>query len=325
MTQKNKNISLLVLLSMLVLSSIVLGLTDETSINTNEHQGIFSLQDTSKLDLISITSKTESIQFQKMDGQWILNEHFKAEKNIIKVLLSILKDVEVVRSVPKTQAEEISNHILEDGFLVEISANGKMIHSLYASGNDTKTISYMMPVGQNDPMIVNIPGYESYVAGIFEIPLNDWRERLLLSTNWRTLQNLQIDYTEYPEFNVNIKFEFNFLNIEGITNLDTARMMSFIDEFNYLQTDRYLEKGQNERYDSLLQTSKTVTLSIEDINSKNSKTINFFPLIKDDPMMLGYVEEDKQMVLFEANRIQKLFAVKSDFEAKSEEAGLGNP
>lgn len=316
MSQTNKNITLLVLLGMLILSSIVLGLTDNTSINTIEDKEVFSIQDTSRVDLISIKTKTERIQLKKVEGQWILNEQYKTEQNIIKVLLSILKDVEVVRRVPKNQVENISNHIVENGFLIDISGNGKLIHSLYASGNDNKTVSYMMSLDQNDPMIVKIPGYESYVTGIFEIPVNDWRNRLLLSTNWRSLQNLRIAYTEYPEFDVNIKFEFDFLNVEGITNLDTARMMSFIDEFNYLQTDRYLEKGQNDRYDSLLQTPNTVTLSIEDINSKNSKTIKFFPLLTNDPMMLGYVKEDNQMVLFEANRIQKLFAVKADFEAK---------
>lgn len=324
MDQSKKNITLLVLLGMLVLSSIVLGLTDNTSINTNEDKEIFSVQDTSRVDLISIKSKTESIQLKKVEGQWILNEQYKTEQNIIKVLLSILKDVEVVRRVPKNQVEYISNHIVENGFLIEISGNGKLIHSLYASGNDNKTVSYMMLLDQNDPMIVNIPGYESYVAGIFEIPVNDWRERLLLSTNWRTLQNLRIAYTEYPEFNVNIKFEFDFLKVEGITNLDTAKMMTFIGGFHYLQTDRYLEKGQYERYDSLFHTPSTVTLSIEDINSKNSKTIQFYPLLAEDPMMLGYVKEDDQMVLFEANRIQKLFVVKDDFEAKPEGQGLKN-
>lgn len=316
MSQTKNNITLLVLLGILILSSIVLGLTGETSINTIEHKKIFSLQDTSNVDLISIRSKTEGIQLQKVEGQWMLNEQYKAEQNIIKVLLSILKDVEVVRNVPKTQAENISTHIVENGFLIEIFSDGELIHSFYASGNNNKTVSYMMPVDQHQAMIVNIPGYESYVAGIFEIPASDWRDRLLLSTNWRTLQNLQIDYSQSPVYNVHIKFDFNFLKVEGITNLDTAAMMTFIDGFQYLQTDRYLESGQNERYDSLLRTSKTVTLAIEDINSKNSKTIHFYPLIANDPMMLAYVEDDEQMVLFEASRIQKLFAVKDDFELK---------
>lgn len=318
MSQKHKNITLLGILVLLIICSIILGVTDYSSVNTIENRKIFSVQDTSKVDHISIKSKSETIQLSKVDGLWMLNDTYKAEANIVKVLLSILKDVEVIRNVPKTQTENIADHIRENGFLIEISGDENLMQTFYSSGNNNKTVSYIMRDNENNPSIINIPGYESYVAGIFEISANDWRERVILSTNWRTLQKLHIDYAEYPELSLNIKFEFNFLNVEGVTNLDTAKMMSFIDKFNYLQTDRYINKGQYERYDSLLQTPKTVSMAIEDINERNSRTIDFFPLIPDDPMMLGYVKEDDQMVLFEANRIQKIFAVKSDFEAKPE-------
>ncbi|MCK5367417.1 MAG: hypothetical protein KAQ62_02665, partial [Cyclobacteriaceae bacterium] len=271
MSQKHKNTTLLVILGLLVSNSIILELTGETSINTIENKEIFSVQDTSIVDFISIKSIEEDIQLKKVESTWSVNEKYKAEQNIVQVLLSILKDAEVIRNVPKTQAEDISKNIMNNGYLIEISGNGKLINSFYSSGNANKTVSYMMPVENNNPMIVNIPGYESYVAGIFEIPANDWRDRVILRTNWRTLQKLRINYAEYPEYNLNIKFDFNFLKIEGITHLDTARMMAFIDEFNYVQTDRYLDKGQNEKYDSLLQTPPTVSLTIEDINSKNSK------------------------------------------------------
>jgi hypothetical protein len=234
-------------------------------------------------------------------------------------LLSILKDVEVIRNVPKTETEDIANHIREHGFLIKISGNGNLLQTFYSAGNNNKTVSYIMPAKGSNVSIINIPGYESYVTGIFEITVNDWRERVILRTNWRSLQKLQINYSEYPELNLNISFEFDFLNVEGVANLDTAKMMGFIDEFNFLQTDRYIAKGENPRYDSLLQTPNTVSMTIEDINAKNSKTIDFFPLIPDDPMMLGFVKEDNQMVLFEANRIQNLFAVKSDFEAASKD------
>lgn len=315
MSPIQKNITLLVILGLLILSSISLSLTDETDINTNKNKDIFSVQDTSQIDLISIKSLKEQITLNKVDGTWQVNKKYKAEQNIVRVLLSIACDVEVVRNVPDTQAKEIADRIPDNGYLIDFINNGESVTTFYSFGNDTKTISYMMSVDKKNPMIVNIPGYESYVAGIFEIPANDWRDRVLLKTTWRSLQKLNISYLEYPELNVNIKFDFNFLKIDGITNLDTARMMAFIDEFNFLQTDRYLDKGQIEAYDSLLLTPKTVTMTIEDINAKNSKTIDFFPIINNNPMMLGYVNEDDQMVLFEANRIQKLFAVKADFEA----------
>jgi hypothetical protein len=316
MSQKHKNIGLMVILVILMISYIILAVTGNKSNSTIENSELFAVQDTAQVDLISIDSKGEKIRLQKENGIWTLNDAYKAEQNIVRVLLSILKDVKVIRNVPKSQEDNISSMIKEQGFLVDVSTNGKTIQSFYASGNDNKTVSYMMPADATKPMIVNIPGYESYVAGIFEIPANDWRDRTILSTSWRSLQKLEVDFAQYPEYSFTIEFRFNFLNIEGIDNLDTVRMMSYIEQFNYLQADRYLAVKQNARYDSLLQTPETVTISVTDINPKNSKTIKFYPLIPDDPMMLGYVKEDEQMVLFQASRIQGLFAVKEEFEAE---------
>lgn len=313
MNQRNKNIGLIVILGVLVVCSVLLAIIPETNSSSIENSKIFTVQDTSVVDQVVIKSENETIQLKKSNGTWTLNDTYKAEQNITRVLLSILKDAEVVRNVPQSQTKELSEMIKENGFLVEIHAADDLIQKFYSAGNDNKTLSYMMPVDEDQPMIVNIPGYESYVAGIFEIPTGDWRDRTILSTNWRTLQRLQVNYSQFPEYDFTIEFKFNFLNIQGVAELDTARMMSYIEQFNYLQADRFLEAGRNDKYDSLIKTPETVTISITDIDPNNSKTIQFFPMISDDPMMMGYVEEDKQMALFQANRIQSLFAVKEEF------------
>jgi len=319
MNQRNKNIGLIGILGLLLLISIVLAIAPDSRTSTLENTKIFAVSDTAAIDQIVIKSNNKNISLKKENGTWVLNDQYKAEQNIVRVLLSILKDAEVVRQVPKSQMEEIANYILDNGYLVEISSNGDVTQNFYTSGNENKTLSYMMPADEESPMIVNIPGYESYVAGIFEIPPNDWRDRTILSTNWRTLQKLNVNYAQYPEYNFSIEFKFNFLNIEGIDNLDTAQMMTYIEQFNFLQADRYLDPGQNEKYDSLLETPETATMSISDIDPDNSKTIEFYPLLPDDPMMLGYVNEDDQMVLFLSSRIQSIFAVKEEFEVNANE------
>ncbi len=319
MNQKRKNIGLIVILGFLILISFTLAIIPDSQTSTIQNSHMFAVGDTATIDQIRINSDGTNITLKKENQIWTLNEQYRAEQNMVRVLLSILKDAEVLRQVPKNQTEEIANYIHDNGFLIEISSGGDLLQSFYASGNENKTLSYMMPVDENNPAIVNIPGYESYVAGIFEIPVNDWRDRTILSTNWRTLQKLAVDFAQFPQYDFTIEFKFNFLNIEGIDKLDTAKMMSYIEQFNFLQADRYLSAGQNKQYDSLLQTPKTVTISISDIDPDNSRTIDFYPLLPDDPMMLGYVEEDEQMVLFQANRIQGLFAVKDEFEIKTNE------
>lgn len=127
---------------------------------------------------------------------------------------------------------------------------------------------------------------------------------------------MDVKYAQFPEYDFSIEFKFNFLNVAGIDRLDTARMMAYVDQFSFLQADQFIDQGEKSGYDNLLNSPKTVSISIKDINPDNSKTIEFYPLLPDDPMMLGFVKEEQQMVLFQASRIQSLFAVKEEFEAK---------
>ena len=315
MNQKSKNITLVSILGMLVICSVVLALTKHTTINTIGNKVLFSVEDTSEIDRILISAAAgQKIELVKKNDMWMLNERFKAEQNIVKVLLSILKDMEVSRNVPKSQQEAIVKRIHENGYLVEIYVEERMIRSFLSVGNENKTVSYMMQKDEDQPLIINIPGYRNYVAGIFEIPLNDWRDRLILSANWHSLQELSLNYSGFKEHDFTIRFKNTFLTIDGIHELDTSAMMTYIENFSYLQTDRYLDPGQNAKYDSLLKTPETAEISVKDIDPDNSKNIRFFPLLPDDPMMLAHFREDNQMVLFEARRIQHLFAVKSDFE-----------
>lgn len=314
MNRRNKNITLIVILGILVLISLTLALTGRRDFNTLADKGIFQVQDTAKIDQISIKSKGHEISLKKNnDGIWALNDKYKAGQNIVKVLLAILKDVEVMRKVPKNHAGEIAEKIKNEGYLISVYGNDQLLESFYSLGNDTKTLSWFMQENGNFPMAVHIPGYQSYVAGIFEIPLNDWRDRLILSTNYRTLRSISVSYSQFPEHGFEIITGFDIPIVKDVQPLDTAKMMSYIEQFGYLQADRFIDHGQSGHYDSLANTPHTVTIAVKDIDEKNTKTLLFFPLLKDDPMMLGLIKEDDQLVLFSANRIQGLFAVKSDF------------
>ena len=97
-----------------------------------------------------------------------------------KVLMSVLNQVRVKRTVPKTDLLKISEDILNNGFKIEIGSSSGTDRVFYAGGNGI-SLSYFM--GEDEiPYIVHLPGYESYVTGIFEVAENDWRDRLIFKT-----------------------------------------------------------------------------------------------------------------------------------------------
>ncbi len=315
MSLRRKNIRLIILLGALVCVSLVLAFMSNESFSTIDNKEAFSVQDTASVDMITISSGAAKFELSKENGAWNINNSYTAEQNMVRVLLAILKDVEAVRNVPKSSTSEVVSMIHNAGKVVEIHGDGRMLRSFYVAGNNNKTISYMMSPDTDEPVVVSIPGYENYVAGIFEIPANGWRNRSILSTNYRTLQELTVNYTEFPQYNVRIFNNVDFLNVEGVNELDTLKMMNYIESFYPLEADRLIDRGEFPQYDSLLTTPFTVTISVKDIQPKNTRTIDFFPLIANDPMMLGFIREDDQIALFEARRIQNYFAVAEEFRA----------
>jgi hypothetical protein len=316
MSQRRKNVKLIISLGALVIVAVALHLGVNPKNGTFSNSDLLSVQDTATVDNISIVSAKSAVQLRKTEGGWMLNSQYKAETQMVTVLLAVLKEMRVSRRVPNTEMQNVAEKLRKNGYLVTVSGGEKVVESFYAVGNETKTISYLKPKDEDTPVIVNIPGYESYVAGIFEITSNDWRNRTVLSTSWRSLKKLFVQYTQFPQHNFEIAFDSDFLRVKNVDNLDTAAMIQYVGHFYAFQADRYLEKGANQRYDSLLQTPATVKISILDIRPENSKTISFYPSLPNDPMMCAYVHEDQQAILLDSRRIQPIFAVRADFVKK---------
>lgn len=314
MKQDQKNILLIILLVILIACAVVFGIKLQPRTSTFTEVDLFAIEDTASIAKITITSESRDIHntLEETQNGWTINETYLADPNIVRVLLSVLHEVTISRRVPKNQAPSIKEEIVRNGYQVSIYNEDKRISTFYCMGNSTKTRSIMMKEKGKTPYIVHLPGYDSYVAGIFEITALDWRNRLIFQSNWRTLQRLELLYPDYPDDNVEIRFNLDFFEITGVESLDTAAMMDFIDQFQYFQADRFVEPAEGSSYDSLLTEEPYLILSLDDINPKKSNRVIFFPRLNGDPMIMGKLDDD-QIALFEYDRIGDIFRKKSDF------------
>jgi len=316
MTESKKNKILITILILLITISALLhfNLESEKS-NTIDNVSKFSIADTSSIQKIVMQSPFETNLLEKNNGHWTINKSRDADPNIIRVLLSVLKQVNVSRSVSKNQMVLTKKELIEEGTLVEIYDDIGLEKKLYVKGNATKTLSLFMDEVEGIPYIVVLPGYDSYVAGIFEIPRLDWQNRLIFNSTWRSLRKLEMLYPNKPKNSFEIRFDLDFFSITGIDNLDTASMMNFVEEFQYFQADRFIEPEPESTYGKLLKTNPKVYLSIEDIDDRKNNRIAFYDQLKGDRMILGKLDNG-EIALFDYKRIRKIFIKKSDFSIK---------
>ncbi|MGF1637325.1 MAG: hypothetical protein ACFCUU_09640 [Cyclobacteriaceae bacterium] len=315
MTQQQKNKRLLVVLVVLVVAILATLLTEKKPKGTISDPFRFALSDTSAVTSIQIIDALKTIELERRQNGWFLSSGAQVDEGIMMVVLTVMQQTEISRRVSANKKESVVQLLKESGKEVKIFADKTLMQHFFAGGNPNKTQSYFMTT-DDEPFVVSIPGYESYVAGIFEIPEIDWQSRLLVSSTWRSLLKLSASYPEQPDKDFEIVFNNQFLDMPGITELDTAAMVNYLEQFEYFQADRFADTESQTMLDSAAAVQLPMLIvKIEDIDASKTLSIQFYPHPTEANTVLGMVS-DGRYALFNRRRLAGVFKEKSDFMAR---------
>jgi len=305
MPQRQKNLRLFGFLIVLIITSLVISLIDDNRKSSLEAVDRFQLRDTASIDKISFRSPELDNTLQRTDSGWIVNQKHRADENILRVLFSVMKQVEISRAVARSQREPLLESLQQEGIVVTFYNGEQVAERFTAGGNKTNTQSYFVDPN-NDIYIVNLPGYDSYVSGIFEIPEIDWRNRLLLSTTLQSFIGLEMEYFTSAKSGFEILSSGNNIELAGAAKADTAKVFDYAEQFMYFQVDQYYKKGANPVFDSLMNTEPFARLVVRDIRYPDGKRITFHHKTPGSPNMLARYG-DNEWVLFDYQRIASIF------------------
>ena len=298
------------LLVVLVLMSLILAYTDSENSPQKIEKNIFQVSDTSSIHGLTILKDELIVDLQKNENGWKLNDSLKVDPSLIKIFLSLISQIEVERPVSRLDIDEIRNELANDGASIEVSAQNSL--SFLAGGSKDKSKSYFATKDLEEIYIVRVPGYDNYVVGLFELTLNQWRDRQLFNSTWRSIQSLEIKYGQNEIDDFKIEYAQDFLRVEGISKMDTSSVMKYISQFENFQHNDFLDPGQFPRYDSLKMLEPIATISLKDINPSKSIALNVYPKIPDERFFL-LSDDQNSMIVIDERRMNSLLARQSDF------------
>jgi hypothetical protein len=308
--QRKKNIRLLIVFLALLVWTVLLMNMDFRKSRIAIDETKFSVLDTTSINKISLTHNNDSTILSRENNGWMVNNKYPVDPSMKEVLMAVLSQVRVKRTVPKKDSQRIQEELRKSGYIIEILQQDGQTTQYYAGGNGISISYFMNP--EELPYVVHLPGYDSYVTGIFEVSENDWRDRLLFQTSWMGIKEIQFLYPDNPVENLSIISAKDLYEVSGIDNLDTTKLMTFLDQISYFYTDQYLSAGQIESYDSLKKTNPFLNISIDYLGLEHPTEISFYRGIPGENVILGLVNKE-QMCLFNQNRISFLFKRKQDF------------
>jgi hypothetical protein len=129
--------------------------------------------------------------------------------------------------------------------------DGDNVMSYEVAGDISNGITYYREDPDQPVYLMEIPGYRSYLAGIYELDENGWRYPRVFDFNWSTLKDVEVFYPNENSDGFHVSFEDNFFQVEELEATDTTRIADFLDELSLLYVNDYLFPSEAESYDSL--------------------------------------------------------------------------
>ncbi len=315
MTRKNWGLLIILLILTGVLGMLAGRKGPAGSMEVDED--IFAMEDTAAVQRIELLQQQggETRVLERQGGGWVLNNTYKADDQIMRLLLSVLHNVEVRRPVGRTQQEEVSRLLQQEGTQVRVYGAGGLQKDFYAGGREQGQLSYFMQDGQ--AYVVELPGYASYVSGIFSLSTNNLRDRTVFRTNFMTFKQLSVRYPDERE-DVVIRFDGNNLEVEGVAQPDSAQLLGFLGLFENLQATGYVNAQEFPDLDSLLQQEPVAGIRVANLSEPEGKVLQLFSATPDKRYRLGWLPAEQQALLLD-ERLARLLLVEKEQLMKKEE------
>jgi hypothetical protein len=281
--QRKKNIRLIIVLTVLIAVTIITYFIQGNDGNSSIDKTLFVYENTNEVDQVTIESQGVKVDLSFGNNQWTVNEKYKADPQRISVLFAILKQVSVRRKVAKSQEEQITGRFATQGVTVSLFEQGQKVKQFQVLGEEAKGLSYMAHSESDEKYLVEIPGYKSYLAGLFELDANGWRNPLVFDINWANLVSVKADYLGKEANGFTIEFDDRDYGIAGM-QADSMKLTDYLDDVSLLYVNDYLSADEVKEYNELT-SAPQAQITIKDVG-RNNYSLTIFDKVQNGDYLI---------------------------------------
>jgi len=278
-------------------------------------EAMLAVRDTGSIDSIFVARKDGYSATLSRFGQnqWLINKRTRADKNLVKVLLRSIHDIDVRRPVNKDERTSVIKDLATKHTKVEIYAKGILVKSYYLGAEaDDNQGNYILTIGSETPFVAHIPGFDGILGPRFNIVERLWRDKQILMTSPAKLQSVSVNYLKEPNNSFQIQFNNGKFNIPGVSNPDTLAADKYLQYINSAYVERYLFELTPKELDSLQQVKPYMTISVKNLGDSLPETLTILPP-RNESNTYAYLNKTKEWAIYQLPSLDKLKAVKSSF------------
>jgi hypothetical protein len=309
--QKRRNKSRLMLLAVLTVLTLLAFWWIQPENRIDVEQDVFQVEDLSVINRVTLVSDSAEVSLAYDGARWRLNDTLNADPDLISVLFATLQQATPKRAVPRASRDSILQALKTSGVTVSLFEGQQPVQQFLAGGNASKTQSYFADAHTGEVYVMAIPGYRVYVSGILELSSLGWRDKFIFNFNWRNFKRLETSWPKKRSENFVVAMQKDFFGIEGMAEVDTAKLNTFLDNVSLLTVDEYVYKPG--LIDSLKAVEAQLVLTITDVgNRRYSLRLYDSGGLR---QVLGLVHGN-QVAVFDRRKMQQILKPRSFFRKK---------
>lgn len=243
----------------------------------------FSVSDTSSVDRILIEPvrgpKADLIRMK--EGGWKVNGKYKVAPVLMDVLLSTIRNIEMLRPLAKNEAITAQEGMEKRGRKISIFVGGNL-YKVYQLGDDAPgNKGTYIRLEDGDPYVAYLRGFNGFLSPRYDVDENEWRDRLLFDWKPEQIEAVKIHYKRMPSESIALSVAARKIRLEGAGIFDTAAAAGLLSSFQKIYVERYLPGFPVKKADSLLSAGAECSLELTVNESSSPEKIELF--ITSDP------------------------------------------
>lgn len=232
----------------------------------------FAVKDTNAVTRIFMANKNGGkVLLERMPSNvWMVNGKVAADHTKINLLLTTLHDLQVKMPVTESMHNTAMAILGSSGIKCEVYAGANLVKTIYI-GSETpdKEGTFMILEGEDQPYIIQQPGFIGFLTPRFHTSEVKWQSKLIFNTTANEIQKLQISYPSMP--NESFIIETSVARAE----LDTQAVKVLLHSFEGLYAEGFYEEAvftKRER-DSLYQRTPYCIIELTSTSSKVQRVV----------------------------------------------------
>jgi len=236
--QKKNYIGIGVLLSLIILCVIAANYDPYKKNSATINPNLFAVSNPAEtLTKAKFKGNNVNNTLEKKQSGWRVNDSLRLDQAMFQVLTALLERVEVQQVVSGDLKEQVKRVASDTGVVVKLYTDDRLMNSFTVAGNMKAIKTYF--VQDDEVYLMQLPGYESYVAGMFEVKTIDWQDRTVFSGTWQDIVSLTLQYPEGGT--LFFKYDEGLIKLQNSKNADSVKVMNYIESFNYFYVDQFLD------------------------------------------------------------------------------------